>query len=89
MNDKVRLPVDLGEALLAHRKAQGLSVTDVARHAGKTRDVIYRLEHGEDVTVASLMAVLGALGLALRLEKAGMPTLNDVRARFGAEDDEN
>lgn len=89
MNDKLRTPSDLAQALQAQRKVQGLSVTAAAERAGKTRDVIYRLENGEDVTVASLMALLGALGLALRLEKAGMPSLQDVQKRFGSDEDDD
>lgn len=89
MNDDIRLPIDLGNALQQHRKAAGLSVTEVAKRAGKTRDVVYRIEQGEDVAVTSLMAVVGALGLALRLDKAGMPTLSDVQARFAQDDDDD
>jgi transcriptional regulator with XRE-family HTH domain len=87
MDDAIKLPSDLGKAIRRRRKAVKMSVTDVARHAGKTRDVVYRIEQGEDVAVTSLMAVLGALGLSLRLEKAGMPTLKDVQARFAEDDD--
>ncbi|MGC4062844.1 MAG: helix-turn-helix transcriptional regulator [Aquabacterium sp.] len=89
MNDMIRLPSELGDAVQQHRKAAGMSVTDVAKRSGKTRDVVYRIEQGEDVAVTSLMAVLGALGLALRLEKSGMPTLKDVQARFAEDDDDD
>jgi len=43
----------------------GLNKKTLAERAGKVREVIYRLESGQDVTVSSLMAVLAALGLAL------------------------
>ncbi|WP_310732373.1 hypothetical protein [Roseateles depolymerans] len=41
------------------------------------REVVYRLEAGEDVTVSSLFSVLRALGLAIRVESAGMPTMEE------------
>ena len=87
MNDNLTLPTDLGQALRTHRKALRLSVTEVALRSGRVRDVIYRLERGEDTTVSSLMAVLSALGLSLSLNKAGLPTLEDMRARFAEDDD--
>jgi transcriptional regulator with XRE-family HTH domain len=88
MDDMIRLPEDLGHLLKAHRVASGFSKKELAERAGKVREVIYRLEAGEDVTVSSLLAVLGALGLTLRIDKAGMPTMEEVAARF-AEDDED
>jgi HTH-type transcriptional regulator / antitoxin HipB len=89
MNDTIRLAGELGLALKAQRQAAGLSVTDVATRAGKVRDVIYRLENGNDTTVSSLMAVVAALGLSLRLDKAGLPSLEDVHAKFGALDEDD
>lgn len=51
-----------------------MSKSELADRAGKVREVIYRLEAGEDTTVSSLMAVLSALRLVMRLEPAGLPT---------------
>lgn len=87
MADSIRLPDELGRALVAHRKALGLSKSALAEKAGKVREVVYRLEAGEDTTVSSLMAVLGALGLALRLERVGLPTADEVSRRFQDDDD--
>jgi predicted transcriptional regulator len=87
MTDSVRLPDELGRALSAHRKVLGLSKSALAERAGKVREVVYRLEAGEDTTVSSLMAVLGALGLSLRLERVGMPTADEVSRRFQDDDD--
>ena len=64
-----------------------MSKSELAATAGKVREVIYRLEAGEDTTVSSLMAVLGALGLALRLESVGLPSAEEVARRFQEEDD--
>jgi HTH-type transcriptional regulator/antitoxin HipB len=88
MTDIARLPDELGHQIRAHREALGMSKSQLADKAGKVREVIYRLEAGEEATVSSLLAVLGAMGLALRLERAGLPSAQDVARRFQA-DDEN
>ena len=88
MTDSIRLPDEMGHALRARRLALGLSKSALAQRAGKVREVIYRLETGQDSTVSSLMAVVGALGLALRLERAGLPTAEEVARRFQMDDDD-
>ena len=87
MTDTIRLPDELGQALRERREALGLSKSQLAAKAGKVREVIYRLEAGEDTTVSSLMAVLGALGMAVRLESVGLPSAKDVARRFQEDDD--
>jgi len=87
MTDTVRLPDELGRQLREHRESLGMSKTELAEKAGKVREVIYRLEAGADTTVSSLMAVLGALGLAMRLERVGLPSANEVARRFQEDDD--
>ena len=87
MTDTIRLPDELGQQLREQRKAQGMSKSALAARAGKVREVVYRLEAGEDVTVSSLMAVLGALRLAIRIERVGLPTAEEVARRF--QDDES
>lgn len=89
MNDIIRLPTELGQAIKTERLAARLSVTEVAEKAGRVRDVIYRIEKGEDTSTASLFAVLSVLKLQMRLEKRGLPTLEDVQTRFGGPDDED
>lgn len=88
MKDILSLPKDLGEAIHAARKASGLKATDIARRSGRARNVLYRLERGEDVTVASLLDILRAMSLGLRLEPAAPPTLDDVRRRFAEDHDD-
>lgn len=88
MTDKIRLPDELGVQLRERRRALGLSKSGLAEKAGKVREVVYRLEAGQDATVSSLLAVAGALGLALRLERAGMPSASEVAARFRDDDDD-
>ena len=87
MTDTIRLLSDLAQDLRGRREAMGMSKTDLADKAGKVREVIYRLEGGEDTTVSSLLAVLGALGLAIRLERVGLPSAEEVARRFREDDD--
>lgn len=83
----IRLQDELGKALKRRREAARLSKSELAQRAGKVREVIYRLEAGEDVTVSSLLAVLAALGLVLRIDEAGLPTMEEVAARFAEDED--
>lgn len=89
MQDILRLPSDLGHAVKAVRQAARLKTTDIARASGRSRDVLNRLERGQDVTVASLMDILASMGLALRLERTGLPTLEEMQQRFAAEDSDD
>lgn len=87
--DKIRLPSDLGDALKMHRKTHKLKATSIAEKSGRSRDTINRLERGEDVTVKSMFDILRAMGLCIRLDTAGMPSMAEMRQRFGeARDDE-
>ncbi|MDN4588467.1 transcriptional regulator [Xenophilus aerolatus] len=87
MTGTIRLPDDLGQLLRARREELGLSKSALADKAGKVREVIYRLEAGEEATVSSLLAVAAALGLSLRLERTGLPSASEVSARFQDDDD--
>jgi len=88
MEYNIRLSDELGRALRDRRQALGLSKSSVAERAGKVREVIYRLEAGEEASVSSLFAVAGALDLVLRLEPAGLPTAAEVARRFQEDDDD-
>ena len=88
MKDKIRLPVELGQAIHRARKEGRLKATDIAARSGRARNVLYRLEQGEDITLASLFDILRAMDLTIRLERLGMPTLEEVTARFGPDDDD-
>lgn len=85
--DKLRLPSDLGTAIAKYRADNKLSAVAISRQAGRSRTVLHKLERGEDVTVSSLFDILRALDLCLTLQKAGMPTLEEMQRRFAAEDD--
>ena len=89
MQDIIRLPSDLGEAVKAARQRAHIKTVEVARHSGRSRDVLHRLESGQDVTVASLFDILRALKLRIRLEPDTLPTLEEMRARFANDDDDD
>jgi HTH-type transcriptional regulator/antitoxin HipB len=87
MTDNIRLPDELGAQIRVRRQALGMSKSELAERAGRVREVIYRLESGQDVTVSSLFAVLGALRMVMRIEPAGLPTAEEVARRFLDDDD--
>jgi transcriptional regulator with XRE-family HTH domain len=87
--DKIRLPADLGKAIAKHREDNKLSAVAVSTRAGRSRTVLQKLERGEDVTVSSLFDILRAMDLCLSLQKAGMPTLDEMQRRFAAQDDQD
>lgn len=88
MQDTIRLPSDLSRTVHQARKASGLKATVIAERAGRARSILYRLERGEDVSVASLLDILRAMGLGLRIEPLGPPTLAEVRRRFAGDNDD-
>ncbi|MEO5737448.1 MAG: helix-turn-helix transcriptional regulator [Variovorax sp.] len=88
MKDIIRLPEELGNAIKLERKTGKLKATDIATRSGRARNVLYRLERGEDVTVGSLLDILRAMGLTIRLERLGMPSLEEVQRRFAQDDDD-
>ena len=84
----IRTLEDLGEAVRPARLAQGLKATHVAAQAGRSRDLLHRLETGGDVTTSALLDVLRSMGYSVRLEKLGLPTLDEMRQRFADIDDD-
>lgn len=88
MKDKIRIPADLGENIRETRIAARMSTIEIAKRSGRSRDVLSRLERGEDVTVRSLLDILRAIGWTIRLERLGMPTLDEMRARFGQDSED-
>lgn len=87
MTDSPRLPYELGMVLQQRRESLGLSKTATAQRAGRVREVIYRLEAGEEASVSSLFDVLRALNLVMHIEPAGLPTMEEVAAAFYRYDD--
>ncbi len=88
MADTASFPEDIGLILKEQREARGLSKRELAAQSNRVREVIYRLEAGQESTVSSLMAVTRALGLRIRFERAGMPTMEELAERFARDDDD-
>lgn len=87
MADMIRMPSELGELLQQRREELGLSKKAVAERAGRVREVVYRLEGGEEASVSSLFDVLRALSLVMRIAPVGLPTMEEVAAAFNKGDD--
>lgn len=83
-----KLPAELGAQVAARREQLGLTKKALAEHAGKVREVIYRIEDGQDVTVSSLVDVLRVLGLKLALVPAGIPSIEDIAKVFNEDEDD-
>jgi HTH-type transcriptional regulator / antitoxin HipB len=86
--DTSKSPQELGEAVRRFRRARKLTQVQVSHLSGRSRDILYRLEQGKDVSVSALMDILSAMGAALELRAAGMPTLEEMRERFAKDDDD-
>lgn len=87
MTDKPRLPSELGDLLRQRREELGLGKKAVAERAGRVREVIYRLEGGEEASVSSLFDVLRSLNLVMHIVPAGLPSMEQVAAAFNKDDD--
>lgn len=83
MADRLRSLGDVGAQVQALRKASSMSTVDIAKRSGRSRDVLNRLERGEDVSLSSLLAILAVLGHAIQIVPAGRPTLDEMARRFG------
>lgn len=83
----IRTLADLGQAVRKARREQGLTATHIAAQSGRSRDLLHRLETGSDVTAGALLDVLRSMGYTLRLERLGLPTLDEVRQRFTDDED--
>lgn len=82
---------ELGLAIKEARRARGLTQAEVAEQIGSSRTRVLAFEGGlnPDMSIATVIRMLNAVGLDLRLTtfNYGMPTLDDLR-REQAEEDE-
>jgi HTH-type transcriptional regulator / antitoxin HipB len=84
-----KLPTELSAQVVARREQLGITKKGLADRAGKVREVIYRIEDGQDVTVSSLVDVLRVLGVKLALVPAGIPSIEDVAKAFNEDEDDD
>jgi len=59
---------EVGAVIRSARRRKKLSQAALGERAGLSRMPVYRLEAGKDVSLASLLAMLAPLGLALSLD---------------------
>ncbi len=72
MHDDADPSPSLGSAVRARRRQLGLSQVETAELAGVAVRTVHAVEAGKaTVRMDALLAVLGALGLQLRLERGG------------------
>jgi HTH-type transcriptional regulator / antitoxin HipB len=73
---------ELGQAVRDARLAARLTTVEVAKDSGRSRDVLHRLENGQDVSASSLLAILAAIGRRIELAAVTRPTLGEMQRRF-------
>jgi HTH-type transcriptional regulator / antitoxin HipB len=83
----VRTLSDLGARIAQARRTAGVTATAVSKQSKRSRDILHRLERGDDVSVSSLLDILQAIGYQLELTPARAPTLAEVRERFAEDED--
>jgi transcriptional regulator with XRE-family HTH domain len=77
---------ELGEAVMARRKALKLRQSEVAMRSGLTREALLRFERGQVSEFGSrkLLAVLAVLGLEISFTEVGRSgTLDELRRERG------
>jgi transcriptional regulator with XRE-family HTH domain len=77
---------ELGEAVMAKRKALKLHQSEVAMRSGLTREALLRFERGQVSEFGSrkLLAVLAVLGLEISFTEVGKSgTLDELRRERG------
>ena len=87
--DTISSQQELGNAVRQYRRARKLSQVEVSRRSGRSRDVLYRLELGRDVSVSALMDILAAMGAGIEVRARGLPTLEEMRSRFAEDADDD
>lgn len=89
MSDTILLAADAGAAIRRYRLAKGMSMVDLARLAGRSRDTLHRLEAGEDVSMSTFLAFAHVLGCGVALAPTGLPSMREMTRRFAADDDDD
>ena len=70
------------QRLQAGPKGGKMTAQMLAEQAGVSRDTIFRIERGEDVSFSTAMAVLRVFGLGLSAAPVHWPTLNTAQQYF-------
>lgn len=70
------------QRLQAGPKGGKMTADTLAELAGVSRDTIFRIERGEDVSFSTAMAVLRVFGLGLNAAPVQWPTLSNAQQHF-------
>ena len=70
------------QRLQAGAKGGKMTAQMLAEQAGVSRDTIFRIERGEDVSFATAMRVLRVFGLGLNAAPVQWPTLETAQTYF-------
>ena len=75
---------EVGAAIRAARKSLKLSQTGLGQIAGLSRMPVYRIEAGQDVSLRTLLSILSALHLDLKLQPRpqGPPSARALQSAF-------
>jgi HTH-type transcriptional regulator/antitoxin HipB len=87
--DKIKTPQMLGTAFRTMRSEASFTPTQIAARSGRSRDILYRLEAGKDISVSALLDLLRATGHAIQIVPAGIPTMEQMRAMFQEDGDDD
>ena len=75
---------EVGKAIRVARKSQKLSQTALGQMAGLSRMPVYRIEVGQDISLRTLLSILSALHLDLKMQpmRQGVPSAQDLQSAF-------
>ncbi len=75
---------ETGAAIRAARKSQKLSQTALGQLAGLSRMPVYRIEAGHDISLRTLLTILSALRLDLKMQPMpqGVPSTQALQSAF-------
>ena len=75
---------EVGTAIRAARKSLNLSQTALGQAAGLSRMPVYRIEAGQDISMRTLLSILSALHLDLKMQPKlqGPPSVQALQRAF-------
>lgn len=82
---------EVGTAIRAARKSLHLSQTALGQAAGLSRMPVYRIEAGHDISLRTLLSILSALRIDLKMQPMpeGLPSARALQSAFAHLDAED
>ena len=83
--------VEVGNVIRTARKALKLSQTALGQAAGLSRMPVYRIEAGHDISLRTLLSILSALRIDLKMQPMpeGLPSARALQSAFAHVDAED